>query len=161
MDPRTNTRLGLQVKFVDAETAIAQPYSIAAVMVMCNESGNFSYSDDVKDLDLSRFDLVLMTSIEFVSTGSIKEWAEKNNSQPNDFLRYGNNNSIAFAISTGRISPWVVYNCDSGVKFLDTLSEEQVEIVLPMIDPDFWQRKFKDYLADTEWVKDILEKAGL
>ena len=64
-------------------------------------------------------------------------------------------------ITTGRISPWVIYNCSSGVKFLDELSEEQVSIVLAWIDPDFWQRKFKDYMADTEWVKDILNKAGL
>jgi hypothetical protein len=47
------------------------------------------------------------------------------------------------------------------VVFLDGLDEEQVGIVLPWIDPDHWQRKFKDYLADTEWIKDILERAGL
>jgi hypothetical protein len=47
------------------------------------------------------------------------------------------------------------------VDFLENLGEEQIQIILPWIDPEFWQRKFKDYLADTEWVKDILEKAGL
>jgi hypothetical protein len=47
------------------------------------------------------------------------------------------------------------------VEFLDTLNEDQIGIVLPHIDPDYWQRKFKDYMGDTEWVKDILEKAGL
>jgi len=78
-----------------------------------------------------------------------------------DYFRYGNANRICHHISTGRISPWVVFNCDTGVEFLSNLSEEQVEIVLPWIDPDFWQRKFKDYMADTEWVKDILQKAGL
>jgi len=78
-----------------------------------------------------------------------------------DYFRYGNGNRICHHIATGRISPWVVYNCASGVEFLETLTEEQVGIILPWIDPDHWQRKFKDYLADTEWVKDILEKAGL
>lgn len=78
-----------------------------------------------------------------------------------DYFRYGNTNRILHHITTGRISPWVIYNCSSGVKFLDELSEEQVSIVLAWIDPDFWQRKFKDYMADTEWVKDILNKAGL
>lgn len=78
-----------------------------------------------------------------------------------DYFRYASSNRICHHISTGRISPWIVYNCDSGVEFLDRLSEEQIAIVLPWIDPEYWQRKFKDYLADTEWVKDVLQKAGL
>lgn len=79
----------------------------------------------------------------------------------NDYFRSANTNRICHHISTGRVSPWVVYNCTSGVDFLEQLTEEQIGIVLPWIDPDFWQRKFKDYLADTEWVKMILKEAGL
>ena len=78
-----------------------------------------------------------------------------------DYFSYGNANRICHHVSTGRISPWVIYNCDSGVAFLDGLTEEQVVMILPWIDPEYWQRRFKDYLADTEWVKDILSKAGL
>ena len=78
-----------------------------------------------------------------------------------EYFKYGNSNRICHHISTGRISPWIVFNCDSGHSFLDSLTEEQVQIILPWIDPEFWQRKFKDYVADTEWVKDILAKAGL
>ena len=78
-----------------------------------------------------------------------------------DYFRYGNANRICFHISTGRISPWIVFNCNSGVEFLGNLSEENIAMVLPWIDPDFWQRKFADYVADTEWVKMILKEAGL
>lgn len=78
-----------------------------------------------------------------------------------DYFRYGNVNRIIHHIVTGRISSWILFNCDSGVEFLEGLTEDQVAIILPYIDPDYWQRKFKDYMADTEWVKDILEKAGL
>lgn len=78
-----------------------------------------------------------------------------------DYFRYGNANRIIHHVSTGRISPWIVFNCDSGVEFLDQLTEDQVGLILPYIEPDYWQRKFKDYLADTEWVKDILSKAKL
>jgi hypothetical protein len=79
----------------------------------------------------------------------------------NDYFRYGNANRICHHISNGRISPWIVFNCASGVEFLETLNEENISIILPWIDPDFWQRKFKDYVADTEWVKLILGDAGL
>lgn len=78
-----------------------------------------------------------------------------------DYFRYGNGNKICYHIANGRVSPWVIYNCSSGIKFLETVNPEQLEIILPWITPDFWDQKFKDYVADTEWVKDILEKAGL
>jgi hypothetical protein len=34
-------------------------------------------------------------------------------------------------------------------------------MIMPYIDPGFWQKKFIDYLADAEWSKDVLQKAGL
>ena len=78
-----------------------------------------------------------------------------------DYFRFGNSNRVCHHIANGRISPWIVFNCPSGVEFLERLHEEQVAIILPWIDPDFWQRKFQDYVADTEWVKMILKEAGL
>ena len=78
-----------------------------------------------------------------------------------DYFRYGGTNRICYHITNGRISPWIVFNCASGVEFLEQLNEEQIAMILPWIDPDFWQRKFTDYLADTEWVKQILKQANL
>jgi hypothetical protein len=78
-----------------------------------------------------------------------------------DYFRYGSANRIVHHICNGRISPWIVYNCDTGIEFLDRLTEEQIGLVMPWIDPEYWQRKFKDYLADTEWVKTVLKDAGL
>ena len=79
----------------------------------------------------------------------------------NDYFRYGNSNRVCHHIVTGRISPWIVYNCASGVAFLDQLPEDQVAMIIAYIDPDYWQRKFTDHMADTEWTKDVLTKAGL
>ena len=90
---------------------------------------------------------------------SIK-WAEEKNCPPHDFLRYGNSNAVTFAISTGRISPWIIYNCESGQQFLNNMNTEQIQIVWPWIDSDFWQKKFKDYPADQLYAKEILEQAG-
>ena len=98
---------------------------------------------------------------------ALKEMQDYSDTNPelvgnfNEYFRYGNANRICYHISSGRISPWVVYNCNSGVDFLSKLSEDQIKIVMPWIDPDYWQRKFKDYVSDSEWVKDILLKAGL
>lgn len=87
-------------------------------------------------------------------------WAEKTNNPDKDYLRYGNANAICYAISTGRVSAWILYNCDSGTEFLANLNQEQIAMIWPMIDADFWSKKFHDYVADTEYVRDMLRKAG-
>lgn len=87
-------------------------------------------------------------------------WAEETNNPPHDYLRYGNANAVCYAITSGRISPWVLYNCESGQKFLSEINQEQVAIIWSIIDADFWNKKFNDYSADQEYVKEILRQAG-
>ena len=77
------------------------------------------------------------------------------------YFAYGNTNRICHHITTGRISPWVIYNCDTGVDYLESLTTEQMDIVMPWIDPDYWSRRFRDYVADVEWCKHVLKAAGL
>ena len=79
----------------------------------------------------------------------------------NDYFRQANTNRVCQHIANGRISAWIVFNCASGVEFLETLNEEQLGMIIEWIDPDYWQRKFTDYMADTEWTKHILKQAGL
>ena len=88
------------------------------------------------------------------------DWAEKNQSQPQDCLRFGNTNVMCYAVTTGRISPWVIYNCESGQKFLSELTADQISMIWPYIDSDIWQKKFRDYVADQEYAKEILKQAG-
>jgi hypothetical protein len=78
-----------------------------------------------------------------------------------DYFRYGNANRILHHISTGCVSPWLVYNCDSGVEFLGSLTEDQVAMIMPWINPDHWQLKFKHEPGDIGWARQILAAAGL
>ena len=88
------------------------------------------------------------------------DWAEKNQARPQDCLRYGSANGTCYAITTGRISPWVIYNSESGQQFLDSLSSEQVMMIWPYINSDVWQKKFHSDSEDLEYARDILNKAG-
>jgi hypothetical protein len=98
---------------------------------------------------------------------ALKEMQEYADTRPDlkngyrDYFKYANANRICQHICSGRISPWVIFNSSTGVEFLERLDETQIGIIIKYIDPDFWQKKFIDYVADTEWVKDILQKAGL
>jgi hypothetical protein len=78
-----------------------------------------------------------------------------------DYFRYAGINGICHRISTGRISSWIVYNCESGIEFLSKLNQEQIAIIMPWIDPDHWHKRFKDNPQDVEWAKSILRAAGL
>ena len=78
-----------------------------------------------------------------------------------DYFRYGNANRICYHVCTGRVSAWILYNCNSGVEFLENLSSEHAGMIMPWIDPETWQRKFRDYPADQEWCRYVLTQAGL
>jgi len=87
-------------------------------------------------------------------------WGEEKGCEPHDVLRYGNSNTVTYAISTGKISPWIIYNCESGQQFLNNMNTDQIQIVWPWIDSDFWQKKFRDYPADQAYAEEILRQAG-
>jgi hypothetical protein len=87
-------------------------------------------------------------------------WAEETGNPAEDCLRYGNTNAMVYAVTAGRISPWIIYNCESGQKFLSELDATQIAMLWPYIDSEVWTKKFSDYVADQEYVREILQKAG-
>jgi hypothetical protein len=87
-------------------------------------------------------------------------WAEQTGNPAEDCLRFGNTNAIIYAVTAGRVSGWIVYNCESGQKFLSELDTTQIAMIWPYIDSEVWMKKFSDYVADQEYVKEMLNKAG-
>jgi hypothetical protein len=67
---------------------------------------------------------------------------------------------MCHAVTTGRISPWVIYNSESGQNFLSQLTADQIAMIWPYMDSDVWQKKFADYPADQAYAQEILTKAG-
>jgi hypothetical protein len=89
-----------------------------------------------------------------------QSWAEQTHSPAQDFLRYGNRNALCHAVTTGRISPWVIYNSDSGQQFLSDITSEQVNMIWPYIDTDSWQKKFQQYQDEQEQVREFCKYQG-
>jgi hypothetical protein len=77
-----------------------------------------------------------------------------------DLLRYGNPNKICYQITLGKISPWLLYQSDSGTQFLSTLNEDCVKIVIDYINPEQWAIKFKRDPDAAKQVKELLKQAG-
>jgi hypothetical protein len=91
----------------------------------------------------------------------IMQWAEKNGTPFTQFFTDVTANEAAHLIKTGRISPWVLYLCDSGEKLMSRFSEDHSKMIGDVIDPGSWMKTFKKSPEDVEYIKSILEQAGL
>jgi len=109
----------------------------------------------VDHLKVEAVDDALARAIEFGI-----DWAEKNASPAHDCMRYGHANVLCYAVTAGRISAWVIYNSESGQKFLSELDATQVSMIWPYIDSDAWQKRFQDRPQDQAYAKNILKQAG-
>ena len=88
------------------------------------------------------------------------DMAEKENILSKDYLRYGNPNKICYAITTGKLSPWILFQSASGKEFLEKLDETQVKMIFDYINPQLWAVKFKRDIAKTKEIEELLKSAG-
>ena len=88
------------------------------------------------------------------------DWSEQSGNPAEDCLRYGNTNAICFAVTTGRVSPWVIYNSESGQQFLASLNSEQVSMIWTYINSDVWSKRFAEHPEDQAYAQEILTRAG-
>jgi hypothetical protein len=95
------------------------------------------------------------------SINTMIAWAEKNNSQWNHYFKYVSLNRAVYDIKDGKISPWLVLNCETGRDMLGRLNDEQLGIVFEVMDPQFWSRRFKNFAPDLILVKDVVTSGGL
>lgn len=80
--------------------------------------------------------------------------------QSKDYLRYGNSNKLCYLITTGKISPWMLYQSESGIAFLERLDEGQQSMILDYINPEQWAVKFLRNADMVPQVKELLAAAG-
>lgn len=79
---------------------------------------------------------------------------------PKDVFRFGNTNKVCHAIVSGKISPWMLYQSESGVQFLDKLNPDHVKMILDYINPEQWALKFHKEPENVRTVKEILAHGG-
>lgn len=95
------------------------------------------------------------------SITTMMDWGEKNSAAWEHYFQYANLNRATHDIKEGLISPWLVLNTKSGKEMLQRMNDEQLDIIGPIIDPQFWLRRFKALPADVELVKDIIREAKI
>lgn len=88
------------------------------------------------------------------------EYAANDNIQSKDYLRYGNRNRICHLIMNGKISPWMLYQSESGIELLESLDLGQQTMILDYINPEQWALKFKRNSDNVAQVKELLAAGG-
>jgi len=89
------------------------------------------------------------------------KWGDGTGSDWAHYFKEASPNAVCKEIQNGRISPWIVYNSNSGLAFLDKLNEDQLGQIYDYIDPEYWTNRFTNYMGDVEYMKDTLKEAGL
>ena len=92
---------------------------------------------------------------------TMMDWADKNSASWEHYFQYVNLNRAAHDIKEGLISPWIVLNSRAGKDMLKRMNDEQLEIVSPIIDPQYWMQRFRNLPADQELVKDLIKEAKI
>ncbi len=95
------------------------------------------------------------------SLQTMMEWADENNAVFEHYFNYVSLNRAVRDILDGRISLWVVLNSVSGQKMIQRMSDEQLNIISPAFDLQYWLRRFKELPADVALVKEICKETGI
>ena len=104
----------------DLDLVLQSTFKIAALPVMCNQRNDFAYKPEIEHLDLSIFDLVILTDIEYRPIEWIKEWIEKNGIK-NYVLALGGLHRKETLDETCMVyRPWWSYNLLKFNKIVDT-----------------------------------------
>jgi hypothetical protein len=108
--------------------------------------------------------LILKEDVVTALERSIKtmtEWAEENNAHWSSYFNYVSTNRAVWHIKDGKVSPWLILNCNTGKDMLSKFNDEQLEMVYHVINPSHWAMRFKRQSTDVKLVKDVAKEAKL
>jgi len=88
-------------------------------------------------------------------------WAEENNTDFNQYFRTVSTPRAVHDIRSAKVSPWVLHLSESGVELLSRMTNEQVVMIKPLIDTEFWVKVFMKSKEETDEVEAMCAQAGL
>jgi len=89
------------------------------------------------------------------------EWSSDISAPWNHYFQHVSLNRAVWDIKDGKISPWLVLNCDSGKEMMSRFNDEQLGLVYHVIDPTHWALRFRRLPTDVQLVKEIAKEGNL
>lgn len=91
----------------------------------------------------------------------MEQWGREHDRPYNVFFREISRPRLIHWVKSGRISPWIIFNCDSGSAAIDALTDHEQNMIMTYLEPTFWTRKFSTRKEDVDFVQMVLKEAGL
>jgi hypothetical protein len=91
----------------------------------------------------------------------MQQWAHETNNDWRAFFSLLETPLAVLWITTGRISPWVLFIASSAHRLMTRLTRDQIILVEQTIDPEFWRLKIERHQKDVDTIRDILEESGI
>lgn len=91
----------------------------------------------------------------------MEQWGREHDRPFNVFFREISRPRLIHWIKSGRISPWIIFNCDSGDAAIASMTDNEHHMINEYLEPTFWTRKFSTRKEDVEFVQMVLKEAGL
>jgi len=95
------------------------------------------------------------------SVTTMQLWADTNNSSWDRYFYDVNINIAYFDVKDGKISPWLLLNCDSGLSLLNRFREDQITTITNVLDVDKWSKMFEKNPDDVAFINQIVEAGNL
>ena len=91
----------------------------------------------------------------------LDSWGKEHNKPWQDYFKEVSSARAVHDIRSAKISPWMIYLCESGDELLVKFSDEQVKMIQHIIDATFWMKQFANNREEVEEVKNACEVAGI
>jgi hypothetical protein len=95
------------------------------------------------------------------SIATMMEWADEQNAEFAHYFVYVSLNRAVHDVLNGKISPWIILNSTSGYAMVNSMNDEQLNLIAPAFDVQYWSRRFKEVPADVLLVKEICSEVGI
>jgi hypothetical protein len=95
------------------------------------------------------------------SIATMMEWADEQNAEFAHYFLYVSLNRAVHDILNGKISPWIILNTTTGYAMVNNMNDEQLNMIGPAFDVQYWARRFKEVPADVSLVKEICSEVGI
>ncbi len=92
---------------------------------------------------------------------TMMEWGDEHSANFAHYFDYVNLNKAVHDMLGGKISPWIILNCNSGKIMISKMNDEQLEMIAPVFDVKFWMKKFKENPADAAMIQEICRETGI
>ena len=86
-------------------------------------------------------------------------WAEQTGNKWEEFFQKVAPATGMNMITTGRISPWIIYSTNEAQDLLDRMEPGQIDTITKHVDTEWWKNKIRQNKKSAQWINTTMTQA--